>query len=269
MPSNWLYVDTNFPTFTSGESPNKKIGVIQNYLYMLVEQLRYTLHNLDGSNMNAPALERFTGSITDPINAKIKDSDGNIAKLQVTAEGLSTKISDAEGKISSLEQTVDGFELSATDDGTTTTLTLTSKGISISTTMSSVLAAEREARSAQGMAQRIADGEFKGTFINGTTIYSPSIYAGSASEPGGQIVGIDSHGINIYNGSGKAILRIMEKGGDAWLRSLYNNLYFTCEDRLSISAPDIRFSGGKIGFSEGEKIDFSGARVENLTVYFS
>ena len=40
MPSNWLYIDTNFPTFTGEASPNVKITTIQNYMYMLVEQLR-------------------------------------------------------------------------------------------------------------------------------------------------------------------------------------------------------------------------------------
>ena len=60
MPSNWLYIDTNFPTFTGKESPNDKISTIQNYLFMLVEQLRYTLHNLDTANMNLTALEQYS-----------------------------------------------------------------------------------------------------------------------------------------------------------------------------------------------------------------
>ena len=45
MPSNWLYIDTNFPSFTQKESVNDKVETMQDYLFMLVEQLRYTLHN--------------------------------------------------------------------------------------------------------------------------------------------------------------------------------------------------------------------------------
>ena len=44
MPSNWLYIDSNFPTFTGEESLKEQVTTIQNYMYMLVEQLRYTLH---------------------------------------------------------------------------------------------------------------------------------------------------------------------------------------------------------------------------------
>ena len=59
MPSNWLYIDTNFPSFTGEESLGDRVTTIQNYLYMLVEQLRYTLHNLDANNMNPAAAERY------------------------------------------------------------------------------------------------------------------------------------------------------------------------------------------------------------------
>lgn len=59
MPSNWLYIDTNFPSFTQKESVNDKVETMQDYLFMLVEQLRYTLHNLDLSNMNKTATDEF------------------------------------------------------------------------------------------------------------------------------------------------------------------------------------------------------------------
>lgn len=79
MPSNWLYIDTNFPTFTGEESSEEKITTIQNYMFMLVEQLRYSLHNLDLSNMNKTAVERYETSITEPIYARIEDGEENIA----------------------------------------------------------------------------------------------------------------------------------------------------------------------------------------------
>ena len=51
MPSNWLFVDTNFPTFTGEESTDEKISTMQNYMFMLVEQLRYSMQHLDSSNI--------------------------------------------------------------------------------------------------------------------------------------------------------------------------------------------------------------------------
>ena len=51
MPANWLYMDANFPNFNGDESTEDKLAQLQNYLYMLVEQMRYTTQNLDTTNM--------------------------------------------------------------------------------------------------------------------------------------------------------------------------------------------------------------------------
>lgn len=105
MPSNWLYIDTNFPTFTGEESTDEKVTTIQNYLFMLVEQLRYSLHNLDTRNMNQTALSEFTRDLTEPIYGRIEDTEGNLTELAVTAKGIAARVSDAEGNISSLQMT--------------------------------------------------------------------------------------------------------------------------------------------------------------------
>ena len=115
MPSNWLYIDTNFPTFTGEESPNEKITTIQNYMYMLVEQLRYSLHNLDLSNMNQTAVQRYETQLTEPIYARIEDGEGKVTQLQLTTEGLGLRISNAEGNITSLTATAEGLALQISD----------------------------------------------------------------------------------------------------------------------------------------------------------
>ena len=46
MPSNLLTADTSFPNLKSSKSTDEKFGEVSNYLYMLLEQLRYTLGNL-------------------------------------------------------------------------------------------------------------------------------------------------------------------------------------------------------------------------------
>ena len=109
MPSNWLYIDTNFPSFTQKESVNDKVETMQDYLFMLVEQLRYTLHNLDLSNMNKTAADEFVKQITDPIYGDIKDAEGNITQLQATAQGLSSSISNLNGSVTNLTADVNGI----------------------------------------------------------------------------------------------------------------------------------------------------------------
>ncbi len=109
MPSNWLYIDTNFPSFTQKESDGEKIETMQDYLFMLVEQLRYTLHNLDLSNMNKTAADEFVKQITDPIYGEIKDAEGNITQLQATATGLQASISNLNGSVTNLTADVNGI----------------------------------------------------------------------------------------------------------------------------------------------------------------
>lgn len=50
MPKDYLALDTNFPSFTGTETTDQKVDQLYNYTYMLLENLRYTLRNLDGSN---------------------------------------------------------------------------------------------------------------------------------------------------------------------------------------------------------------------------
>lgn len=130
MPSNWLYIDTNFPSFTQKESASDKIETMQDYLFMLVEQLRYTLHNLDLSNMNKTAAEGFVKTITQPIYAEIKNAEGSITQLGVTADGLAARIGDAEGNITQLQATATGLQASISNlNGSVTNLTADVNGI--------------------------------------------------------------------------------------------------------------------------------------------
>lgn len=130
MPSNWLYIDTNFPSFTQKESASDKIETMQDYLFMLVEQLRYTLHNLDLSNMNKTATDEFVKQITDPIYGEIKDAEGNITQVALLAEGLAARIGDAEGNITQLQATAQGLSASVSNlNGSVTNLTADVNGI--------------------------------------------------------------------------------------------------------------------------------------------
>lgn len=52
MPGSILNADINFPHFTGQESTEQKIDTIQNYLFMLYEQLRYSMGNLGTENFS-------------------------------------------------------------------------------------------------------------------------------------------------------------------------------------------------------------------------
>ena len=46
MPSNLLNADTGFPDLMGNQSTDEKFRMVSDYLYMLLEQLRYSMANL-------------------------------------------------------------------------------------------------------------------------------------------------------------------------------------------------------------------------------
>lgn len=103
MPSNWLYIDTNFPTFTGEESPNEKITTIQNYLYMLVEQLRYTLRNLGTSNFNAAELAKLGRTVeADEVITQLLQSETVITNLLLSQTVITNELYASYGAIADL-----------------------------------------------------------------------------------------------------------------------------------------------------------------------
>ncbi len=131
MPGNLLTADTSFPNLTGEQSTDEKFGIITNYLYMLLEQLRYTLANLGMGNFNDTELESLINLITEPVYVQLKDEQGHIAALQITAESLTSRLSDAEGHISVLQQTAESLSSRISDtEGNVTVLQQTSQSLS-------------------------------------------------------------------------------------------------------------------------------------------
>lgn len=108
MPTTFQLVETTFPN-GEGKNTQEQIEGIYDYLFVLLEQLRYTLFNLDDSNVNPNAMSDFIKNIREPIYAKIEDTNKNVNELSITAEGLAARIGDAEGDITQLSARADGL----------------------------------------------------------------------------------------------------------------------------------------------------------------
>nr|UVX52244.1 MAG: protein of unknown function (DUF1664) [Bacteriophage sp.] len=129
MPTTFQLVETTFPN-GEGKDTQEQINGVYDYLFVLLEQLRYTLFNLDGSNINQNALSAFIKNISEPIYAKIEDTDKNVNELSITAKGLSARIGDAEGNITQLQATAKGLQASISSlDGSVTNLTADVNGL--------------------------------------------------------------------------------------------------------------------------------------------
>ncbi len=157
MPSMMMLSDSMFPRFTDESSQGEKIEVIHNYLYKLLEQLRYTLGNLEADNFNESALDKLGSDITaelggevqvirhalvglngtldtaitgDGILARLESAEGSVTTLTATAAELSNRMENTDGNISEVRQTAVGLEseveslkiLTDTIDGEITTI---------------------------------------------------------------------------------------------------------------------------------------------------
>lgn len=67
MPGNLLFSDKTFP------NDPKDIKAILNYLYMLQEELRYTMGNMSGDNFNDAGLTDLSNIITHDLSITVQN----------------------------------------------------------------------------------------------------------------------------------------------------------------------------------------------------
>ena len=80
MGSNWLAVDSNFPSFTGRESPTEQIRALHNYLFCLKEQLQYSLNNLTADNWNTDALDSLTADAKEQLRIGISSMTNQLTQ---------------------------------------------------------------------------------------------------------------------------------------------------------------------------------------------
>lgn len=131
-----------FPNFKGSETTEEKVDQITNYLYMLVEQLRYSMANVGKENFNETEFDNIVNLITEPVYLQLSDDLGEnrayieaeankltariegvnealskaqgetnetVAQLQLSVNGFDTKVESLSGQYTQLQQTVNGF----------------------------------------------------------------------------------------------------------------------------------------------------------------
>ena len=161
MPTTFQLVETTFPN-GEGKDTQEQINGVYDYLFVLLEQLRYTLFNLDGSNINQNALSEFIKNISEPIYAKIADTDENVNEISITAKGLDARLSNAEGDITQLDTTAKGLQVSVSNlDGAITNIKTDVNGLraTVSGKIDATQAQSIFNQSAQGFTLAATSGE--------------------------------------------------------------------------------------------------------------
>ena len=114
MPNNFFSVDSRFPNIANKTQEQINREVI-NYLFLLLEQLRYTMGNLGVGNFNEAELDGIAGMISDPIYMRLEDAEGNVNAVQITAEGLTEQLTNVRGDVNTLQITANGLTESIKD----------------------------------------------------------------------------------------------------------------------------------------------------------
>lgn len=260
MPTTFQLVETTFPN-GEGKDTQEQINGVYDYLFVLLEQLRYTLFNLDESNLNQNALSEFIKNISEPIYAKIEDTDKNVNEISITAKGLDARLSNAEGDITEIGVTVDGLQTSVSgkiDGQQAQTLINQSLG---SITLSAVsgnsgtvfqISKDGAVLASTGnvdihVKSVNIDGTLTAGAVRGDTV---AIMDGYGNTVGGIIPvdtsgGFSGMGITSLNGGIKMVAPV---GNNIYLASGAGNGPFAL---LSASAGTVQLGGGQLVLSEG------------------
>ena len=97
MPSVWSGVDSNFPSFKEDEPIKSKLAKIVNYIFVLTEQLKYTLANLDTTNFNTKGLEDITDETAAQILEDLDTLEKRIGNLAIIVSAMNGRITTIEG----------------------------------------------------------------------------------------------------------------------------------------------------------------------------
>lgn len=149
MPSDFMALDNGFPRLEAEKnlSTEEKLQRMTDYLMQLLEQLRYTLHNLSTGNFNRADLEQFAANISTPVNIALQEeidrataAEGTLqTNIGIQAGRITAEVTRAEGaegalgtSISAVQQTADAIKAQVTDgNGNYTVLNLQSDGLHI------------------------------------------------------------------------------------------------------------------------------------------
>ncbi len=102
MPGNLFMTDSTFPVLKENENLKEQVRKLYNYVYMLNEQLRYTLANLGVDNFNNSEIDTLIKTITQPVMVRLEDSEKGVSsKIDAFADSIRLSVGNNEdGEVS-------------------------------------------------------------------------------------------------------------------------------------------------------------------------
>jgi chromosome segregation ATPase len=138
MPGNFLNIDAELPSFTGQESEKDMVQSMMNYMTQLVEQLKYTLMNLDKSNFNQTALDEIStgsaGNIAEQVQtlaAQLNQTNGRVATLSSRMQTAEGEINSIQHELSEHSDSIDALEGAVQVDADTGGITIGGTGTQV------------------------------------------------------------------------------------------------------------------------------------------
>ena len=95
MPDRMHALETGLPSFSGYEETEEKVNALQNYLYMLMEELRYLLRHLDAENFSESGIETL-------VERVVETAGGSISGQAVTLDTLMDALYEKYGLVADL-----------------------------------------------------------------------------------------------------------------------------------------------------------------------
>ena len=114
MPGQWTSIETNFPTFTGEEPVEERLSALYNYMYIMTEQLKYNLSNLNSENFNATALQQLTQNASteaaNAVAAELEKIAAQYTQINARVEGLSGSMASLQRRVTEIESAQGGID---------------------------------------------------------------------------------------------------------------------------------------------------------------
>ncbi len=114
MAGSFINIDTGFPTFTGNESERERTAKMLNYLRQLVDELKYTLNNLEEKNFNRTALDRILEDGTEDLREQVATLAAQLQQTNSNVASLSNRVGNLEGlpaRMTAAEDSISGMQL--------------------------------------------------------------------------------------------------------------------------------------------------------------
>lgn len=113
MPGSFINIDVGFPSFTENESEKERTAKMLNYLRQLVDELKYTLNNLEEKNFNRTALDRIIESGTEDLQESVQTLAAQLQQTNAAVSGLSGRVGNLEAlpaRMTAAEDSISGIQ---------------------------------------------------------------------------------------------------------------------------------------------------------------